>query len=182
MDRERRRAEQHQHIAEFQLQRGFGHAEQIKAHCTQEHADPHDRPHAFSHKNTDNRNESNIQGGDKARLADRRIHHAELLQAGRHEECRAAEQTADDGNLVFFPIKNLLRCAVCPCMLLAEHIDDRNQHQTADQGSDSIVGKRLDVIHAALLRHKGRAPDSRRNQQQNIASHFFTHQIYFLPH
>jgi len=26
MDRERRRAEQHQHIAEFQLQRGFGHA------------------------------------------------------------------------------------------------------------------------------------------------------------
>ena len=60
---------------------------------------------------------------------------------------------------------------------IAEYIDDRNQHQTADQGSDAIVGKRLDVVHAAFLRHKGRAPDSRRNQQQNIASHFFTHQI-----
>lgn len=101
----------------------------------------------------------------RIRPADRRIQQRELLgDAARAQRCAAAH-TADNERFAGFAalLGRLLRMRAAT---FAQHRDDRQQDQSADDVAREHKGERADIIHADALRHERHTPDGGRQKQE----------------
>lgn len=111
------------------------------------------------------RHNQNVARGEESGLADRRIQQRELLgDAARAQRCAAAH-TADNERFAGFAalLGRLLRMRAAT---FAQHRDDRQQDQSADDVAREHKGERADIIHADALRHERHTPDGSRQQQE----------------
>ena len=119
-----------------------------------------------------------VQGCDEAGVTGGGEVDAVLLQGGCHEQSRTAADPAYDPHLpvllLFF-----LRPVVHRILFLLHGIHDqdhRDQCQSADEGSYSVIGKGSDVS-AHLLGNECGSPDECRDEQHDICSCSLTHVV-----
>ena len=115
------------------------------------------------------RHNQNVARGEESGLADRRIQQRELLGDAARAQRRAAAHTADNERFASFAafLGRLLRMRAAA---FAQHRDDRQQDQSADDVAREHKGERADILHADTLRHKGHTPNRGRQQQKQRVS------------
>ena len=157
------RTEAHHNVAGAQ-RRAAGHTQQVKADHRKPHTTPDQSGHLLAEEEPQNRDDDHIEGGDKTSLADRGIADADLLERTGHPQQGTANHTALHQ---ITPLLPTLRYANKPQPLQQQNAGD--QEYAAQQTAHGIEGERAHIVHAHRLRHEGRAPDGRRQQQHKRA-------------
>ena len=145
-------------------------AQQIKTGHGNGNTDPCGKCNLLSEEKTQNGYQHDIHGGNKACLAGGGILDAKLLEAGGNEQNHTAEQTR-------FPQLHIGPGFKICFFVLIKQVHHRYQEKDRQGASDSLEGKRTDIVHAHTLGYKCGAPDDRCDQQKEATFEFFFHKI-----
>ena len=165
MDGEQQRTRQADEVAHREAEAAARHAQEVQpGHC-QRNAAPVLHTASAAEQQAEQRHDQDVARGEESGLADWRIQQRELLGDAARAQRRAAAHTADNERFAGFAVLlgRLLRMRAAA---FAQHRDDRQQDQSADDVAREHKGERADILHADTLRHKGHTPNRGRQQQE----------------
>ena len=165
MEGEQQRTRQTDEVAHREAEAAARHAQEVQPGHRQRDAAPVLHTASAAEQQAEQRHDQDVARGEESGLADRRIQQRELLgDAARAQRCAAAH-TADNERFAGFAalLGRLLRMRAAT---FAQHRDDRQQDQSADDGAREHKGERADIIHADALRHERHTPDGGRQKQE----------------
>ena len=103
------------------------------------------------------RYKDDVERSQEPGLSDRSLNETELLKAFSSEKRDAAENAADPDKLFGFRCR--LLSAARRTLESIQKINDRDQDQSAKQGSPRRESERRNILHAESLPDKGGSPD-----------------------
>ena len=159
MYRKQNRTDKYQNISvsDWKL---FVYAKQIQTHNCQKHRQPDHRTAFLLHKKSDHRNDHNITRCNETGFSDGCILDADLLEIA----CQAqGDTTADPAGQQCFSLCFFFLFADFFCLCLFFPLQEKNtrdQHQSSQNTSHKVEGKRSDILHPHALGNKRHAPDA----------------------
>ena len=154
----------------------LGDTQQIKAEQCGGDAEPNNFGDFLSDKYAEQRDNDDVQGGDKSRFARRCRGHAKLLQITGDTQHETAADAADEGHAVYVPLY-FRRTALRFRLHAPLEQNNGNQNQSAEHGTNTHERKRLHMLHAGCLCDKRRSPNQSCEQQNKISGLFFYHRL-----
>ena len=143
--------------------------QKIESHERDNRADPVHELHAELHEQTEEGDEDDIHGGNKAGFSDRRVDDAVLLDDAGRAENHAADYAANE------LMPRLLPSRADRDSLFVAQEDDRYKHKAGEKVSCRLHGKGPYIVHALALGDERRAPDHGAEQKHQAAAGLLFH-------
>ena len=143
-------------------------AEQIQSHNSNSNTDPCGRGGHLPEKQTQNRNQNNVHGCNKACFACSSIYKSHLLQPCCYKERNAAYRSG-------FPQMGICPLREVSLLIPVKKPDYRKQEHYRQKASDGLESKGFNIVHAHTLGNKGGAPNHGRSEQTDAALKFLFH-------
>ena len=150
------RAEQNDKIA-VTHGKAFVHTKKIKTCNRKGTAYPYHFRKFLLQQKTDERNNKNIENGNKTRFSDGCLGNTDLLNSRCKKDYDSADYSAFD-KFFLFGFFRFLICSVFLFEIIENNICDY-QNDSADYAADSIERYGFNIFHSDALGNKGTAPD-----------------------